>query len=313
MRREILFNIWKTIGKFEKIIIHRHLRPDPDAVGSQAGLKELILRAFPEKSVKLAGESEPSLAFLTEMDLVHPEDYEGALVIVCDTANTARIDGEGVEHADTMIKIDHHPEIDLYGDLQWVDINASSTSEMIYQLAEANGLEITQEAARLLYAGIVADTGRFKFSNTTKTTFAAAGALLEHDFDRASLYNSMDITTEEVLRLQGYVLSNVEVSSHGAARVNITKETLDKFSVTAKEASAIVNCFSNLQGLKAWVFFVEEDDIIRVRMRSKLPVINKLAEEYNGGGHPMAAGAQAENWAETEEIFSKLDAICKHA
>lgn len=310
MTREILFNIWKTITDFDRIIIHRHVRPDPDAVGSQAGLKELIHCAFPEKTVKLAGESEPSLAFLSEMDVVTPEDYQGALVIVCDTANTARIDGDHFEKGDTLIKIDHHPEVDFYGDFQWVDTSASSTSEMIYHLAEANGLEIPVEAARCLYAGLVADTGRFRFSNTTKATFASAGALLENDFDRGALYDAMDVTTEEMLRLQGFVLSNVEVTKSGAARVSLTKETLAKFHVTAKEASAIVNCFSNLQGLKAWVFFVEEDDIIRVRMRSKLPEINKLAEEYQGGGHPMAAGAQADSWQETEEIFAKLEVLC---
>ncbi|SDN55492.1 DHH family phosphoesterase [Alkalicoccus daliensis] len=313
MTRETLFNIWETIGRYQKVIIHRHVRPDPDAVGSQAGLKEIILCAYPEKEVKLAGETENGLAFLTEMDEVTAEDYQGALAVVCDTANTARIDGEGVEQADTVIKIDHHPEVEMYGDLQWVDTEASSTCEMVYRLAEANGLEIPAAAARFLYAGIVADTGRFRFSNTTKSTFSSAGSLLEYEFDRDALYNDLDVTTEELLRLQGYVLSHVQITENGAAQVTLTKETLDKFKVTSKEASAIVNCFSNLKGLKAWVFFVEEDDIIRVRMRSKKPEIHHLAAEHQGGGHPMASGAQAQNWEETKEIFKKLDDLCKDA
>lgn len=313
MTREILFNIWETISRYKKIIIHRHVRPDPDAVGSQAGLKEIILCAYPEKTVKLAGETENGLSFLTGMDEVSPEDYKEALVIVCDTANAARIDGELAGQGETLIKIDHHPEVDMYGDLQWVDTEASSASEMIYYLAEANGLEVPAEAARFLYAGIVADTGRFRFSNTRRATFAAAGALLEYEFDRGALYNEMDATTEELLRLQGFVLTHVQITENGAAQVTLTKEILEQFQVTSKEASAIVNCFSNLRGLKAWVFFVEEDDVIRVRIRSKQPEIHKLAAEYNGGGHPMASGAQAESWEETEEFFRKLDEICKDA
>jgi bifunctional oligoribonuclease and PAP phosphatase NrnA len=313
MSTDKMKKIWKAIEQHEKIIIHRHVRPDPDAVGAQAGLKEMIHAAYPHKKIFLAGETEPSLLFLAAMDNVKKEDYEDALVIVCDTANTARIDGEGAQTGKLLIKIDHHPEVDQFGDIQWVETEASSTCEMISRFAELSEVPLPKEAARLLYAGIVADTGRFRFPNTSTETFISAGSLIAHGFDRSELYNKLDETSLELLRLQGHVLSNVEVSDSGAAHVTLTKETLEKFSVTPKEASAIVNCFSNLKGLKAWVFFVEEEDIIRVRMRSKKPEIHKLAEDHKGGGHPMASGAQAESWKETEEIFAKLEILCREA
>ncbi|WP_444684010.1 DHH family phosphoesterase [Alkalicoccus luteus] len=310
MTKQVIFNIWDTIEKAERIIIHRHVRPDPDAVGSQAGLGELIQEAFPDKIVKLAGEEEQSLTFLSGMDEVTAEEYRGALVIVTDTANEARIDGE-IPESDTLIKIDHHPEVDAYGDIQWVNTEASSTCEMIFRLADVTGIKVTARAARLLFAGMSADTGRFRFSNTTPATFRAAASLSEHSFDRHSLYNEMDVTTLPMLRLQGYVLQEVEVTEEGAAKVYLTRERMESFGVTSREAASIVNCFSNLEGLRAWVFFVEEEDQIRMRIRSKGPVINKLAEKYRGGGHPMASGASAFSWEETDSFFGELRHVCR--
>ncbi|PRO64331.1 DHH family phosphoesterase [Alkalicoccus urumqiensis] len=304
--------IWEAVSRHDTVILHRHVRPDPDAVGSQAGLAELIKTSFPQKKLYLAGESEASLEFLSGMDTFDDAVYEGALVIVCDTANTARIDGAGWDKGKMLIKIDHHPDVEPYGDIQWVDTEASSTSEMIAELAENVGADMHDEAARLLYAGITADTGRFRFPNTTSRTFHAAQKLAAFTFDRSSLYHEMEKTSLTLLRLQGYVLSSVELTKNGAARVNLSEETLASFDVTSNDAAAIVNCFSHLDGLRAWVFFVEEPERIRVRMRSKGPEINALAQKYRGGGHPMASGADALNWEEADALFQELDELCGH-
>src|SRR5690625_3118515 len=154
-------SIINYIKKFDRIIIHRHVRPDPDAYGSQAGLKEIIQTSFPDKEVSIVGEEDPYLHFLVRMDEISDEDYKDALVIVCDTANTSRISDERYTLAKSLIKIDHHPNDDPYGDVLWIDTNASSTSEMIYKLyleAKADGFQMNDEAARLIYAGIVGDT-----------------------------------------------------------------------------------------------------------------------------------------------------------
>src|SRR5699024_1486718 len=126
--------ILKAINDYNTIIIHRHLRPDPDAYGSQAGLSQLIHYTFPEKQVYVVGEEDPSLEFLANMDEISNQSYNGALVIVCDTANTDRIDDTRYDRGEKLIKIDHHPNVDPYGDVMWVDTEASSTSEMIYEL-----------------------------------------------------------------------------------------------------------------------------------------------------------------------------------
>src|SRR5690625_4891105 len=172
--RMTIKKIIQMIKDYETIIIHRHVRPDPDALGSQAGLKEIIKQSFPDKIVYIVGEEDPSLHFLVRMDQISDQTYDQALVIVCDTANAARISDTRYDLGEKIIKIDHHPNVDQYGELRWVDTDASSTSEMIYDFylqAQAEGFLINDEAARLIYAGIVGDTGRFVFPNTTKKTF----------------------------------------------------------------------------------------------------------------------------------------------
>lgn len=306
-------NIYEKIKEWDSIIILRHVRPDPDAIGSQAALKEIILQHFPEKKVYITGEEDESLQYLANMDLVDDATFENSLIIICDTANRERIDDERYEKGKYIIKIDHHPIVDEYGDMAWVNTNASSTSEMICELFlyfEKEGAQLTDEAARLLFAGIVGDTGRFRFPNTTPRTYYWASKLVEKNFSATALFERMYETTLPLLRLEGYVLSNVELRPSGAAIVNLPLEKLAEFGVSAKEASLIVNTFSTLQGIKAWVFFVEEEDLIRVRLRSKGPAIHKLAEKYKGGGHPMASGAQVETWEESEQFIRELDELC---
>ncbi|AOM82251.1 DHH family phosphoesterase [Salisediminibacterium beveridgei] len=310
MKNEIL----DYIAQYDRIIILRHVRPDPDAIGSQAGLMELIKWLHPDKTVLMSGESDPEFDFLTRMDQVKDEEFEGALVIVCDTANRERIDDERFQKGAALIKIDHHPMVDSFGDVEWVDAKASSTSEMVYELFDSiesfQGKPPKPEMARYLYTGIVGDTGRFRFPNTTERTFAAAARLVSAPFSREEIYEKMYMKSEKMLRLEGYVLSSVEVKPSGAAVVHLPKSVLERFRVDAKEAAAIVNSFSALEGLKAWAFLVEEDDQIRLRMRSKGPEIHKLAEKYHGGGHPMAAGASAFTWEEAEAFSKELDTLC---
>src|SRR5690554_522735 len=124
--------ILNAIKQYETIIIHRHIRPDPDALGSQGALAELIKDSFPEKKVYCVGEADEALTFLNWIDDIRDEQYEGALVIVCDTANQPRISDNRYKMGDMLIKIDHHPNDDKYGDIMWVDTTASAVSEMIY-------------------------------------------------------------------------------------------------------------------------------------------------------------------------------------
>ncbi|WP_199860711.1 DHH family phosphoesterase [Oceanobacillus damuensis] len=306
--------IIETIKAFDTIIIHRHVRPDPDAVGSQTGLKEIIKHSFPDKKVYAVGKEEPSLAFLAKMDEVASSIYTDALVIVCDTANAARIDDERYDMGNKLIKIDHHPNVDEYGDIWWVDTDASSVSEMIYELYEKgkdDGLKMNDQAAFLLYAGIVGDTGRFMFPNTTKKTFQYAAELVTYNFDRPEFYRQLYSMEDKISRMSGYILQKFKLLPSGLCTIKLSEEILKKFDVTPDESSQLVNVVSDVKGIKAWVFFIEEDEQIRVRLRSKGPVINEIAANYNGGGHPLASGATVYSWEEAEKMISELDDACQ--
>lgn len=311
LKRQII----DTIASYETIVIHRHVRPDPDAYGSQLGLKELILANYPEKKVFAAGEHDESLSFLAKPDYITDDVYNNALVIVTDTANTERVDDQRYTKGKMVIKIDHHPNDDAYGDLLWVDTTASSCSEMIYELFE-EGKEVanwtlSDAAARLLFAGIVGDTGRFQYPSTTVKTFKVAGELITYDFDRNQIFDGMYEMDRKLLNLQGYIYQNFKIDEHGAAHIKLTKELLAEFNAVPSEASLLVGCLGSVKGICAWVILIEEADQIRVRLRSKGPVINTLAKEFNGGGHPLASGATAYSWEEADRVITRLQEICK--
>jgi phosphoesterase RecJ-like protein len=305
--------IFETIKSYETIIIHRHIRPDPDAYGSQFGLAEVLKASFPEKRIFAVGQEDPSLHFLKRVDQIPDETYNGALVIVCDTANQERISDSRYTLGDKLIKIDHHPNEEPYGDLLWVDTSASSVSEMIYEFylfGKDQGLVMNDEAARLLYAGIVGDTGRFLFPSTTEKTFAYAGELIHYDFSRTEIYDKMYELKPNIVKLNGYILLNFRVHANGAASMTLPKTLLEEYDANAAEASSLVGVLGNAAGIKAWVFFIEEETQIRVRLRSKGPVINGVARMFNGGGHPLASGATIYSWNEADKVIEKLEEVC---
>lgn len=311
MKRQII----DTIEQYDTIIVHRHVRPDPDAYGSQFGITELIKQNYPEKMVYTTGEHDDSLTFMRTPDVVVDDTFDGALIIVTDTANTERIDDQRYTNGAFVIKIDHHPNDDAYGDLLWVDTTASSCSEMIYELyIEGQAYKnwtLNDEGARVMFAGIVGDTGRFLFPSATLKTFETAGHLIQYNFDRSAVYDGMYEMDRKLLNLQGYMYQHFEIDEHGAAHIRITKEVLAQFDATPSETSLLVGSLGNVKGICAWVIFIEENDTIRVRLRSKGPIINELAKKYNGGGHPLASGATAYSWEEADRVVADLKEICK--
>lgn len=299
--------ILNTIKNYETIIIHRHQRPDPDAIGSQCGLRELLRHNFPEKTVLATGINEPTLTWLTEMDKVTNEQYQNALIIVTDTANTPRIDDDRYNTGNFLIKIDHHPNDDVYGDIVHVDTIASSASEIITDFALSTGLKLNQAAARLLYAGIVGDTGRFLYPATTSKTLTIAAKLREYDFDFAFMARQMDSFSFKIAKLQGYVFDNLEVDENGAARVTLTRDILEHFDVSDAESSAIVGTPGKIDIVQSWAIFVEQPEgHYRVRLRSKNAIINEIAKKHEGGGHPLASGANSYSLKENEQIYKEI-------
>ena len=306
---EIFNKIMNEIDKYETVIIHRHVRPDPDAYGSQLGLKYYLQRKFPEKSIYAVGQPESSLAFIGDLDRVRDDMYQNALVIVCDTANAPRIDDQRFNQGKDLIKIDHHPATDQYGRINYVDTNASSTSEIIFDfITHFNDINIIDESvARVLYLGIVGDTGRFLFNNTTPHTMNVASRLLEFPFNHNDVLNQLGEKDPKLMPFQGYILQNFQLSeNHQYCQIKITKDVLNRFQIEPNEASQFVNTVADIKGLKIWMFGVDEGDQIRCRLRSKGITINDIANQFGGGGHPNASGVSVENWEQFETLGEAL-------
>lgn len=300
-------DILNKIQEFQTIIIHRHENPDPDALGSQLGLKTILAENFPKKRVLATGFDEPNLAWIGKMDNVSDDDYKGALVIVTDTANRPRIDDKRYDQGDFLIKIDHHPNDDVFGDIHYVSTDASSASEIVTDWALSNKLSLSSQSAAYLYTGIVGDTGRFLYPSTTAKTFEIASVLRGFDFDFAALARQMDSFSFKLAKLQGYVFDHLEVDENGAARVLLTQEVLKSFDVTSAESSAIVSTPGKIDTVESWLIFVEKPEGgYRVRMRSKSTVINEIAKRHEGGGHPLASGANSYSLEENDAIYQEL-------
>lgn len=298
-------DVLDLIERHDEIVILRHQKPDPDAYGAQLGLRAYLRNKYPDKSIQALGEGEPSLSFLGDMDRV--TTIESPLVIVVDTANTDRIDGS-LDYAKKVVKIDHHPNVELYGDVSIVETEVSSASELIYLLIEKwDKNSMTDEAAALFYMGIVGDTGRFLYNNTTQLTHAVASKLKEFNFDAAGMNNLMHQSSIEKFKYKGYLIHNAVFTNSGIAYVYVPKSVMTEYGLSVSEAGLDVNIFREIDEVKVWFIALEGDGEIRVRLRSKEVVINDVAAVFDGGGHPLASGVRVKDLDVLDELIAKIE------
>ncbi|NEW66325.1 bifunctional oligoribonuclease/PAP phosphatase NrnA [Carnobacteriaceae bacterium zg-84] len=301
------------IHEHDTIIIHRHTNPDPDALGSQLGLAGIITENFKDKHVYCVGRDINSLAFMGQMDQIDDSCYKNALIIVTDTANTPRIDDKRFTLGKTLVKIDHHPDIEPYGDISYVDTKASSTSEIITQWVYEERLMITSETARHLYAGIVGDTGRFLYESTSRKTMQLASFLRNYDFSATDIQYAMITQSIQTAKLSGYVLQHLKYTKQGVAYIVLSQKLLTKYGLSDEDTAGIVSLPGTIENVCCWGIFVEQPSgKYRCRLRSKGPAINSIAQEHDGGGHPLASGANAQHLDEVKIIISKLKKAAEH-
>lgn len=304
--------ILKKIKEYDTIIIHGHYRPDGDCIGSQYGLMHIIQASFPNKKVIVTGETSDFVSFIGSPTLLEDESlFEDALSICVDCATSQRLSDTRFTKAKYSIKIDHHIDVEAYGDYQYVDTTAPACCQIIteFYLKFKNELVLPKEAALALYVGILTDTGRFKFDSVTSRTFHAAAHLLDAGVDLGYVDNQLSVESLQTLKLKGYCLSNFKMSEHGFAYIIMNRQTIIDHGVSDEDAAAQVSSISTIEGCPVWAIFMEYPDEIRIRLRSRGPVINLLAEEYRGGGHAKASGAKLDSWDELNGFVEKADAL----
>lgn len=304
--------IFEKIKEFNKIIIHRHTRPDGDALGAQIGLKESIKETFPDKQVFAVGDINERYRFIGEVDNISDDIYEGALVIVLDTAETELISDARFNTGKFLIKMDHHLEVRGYGDLKLVDTSFESCAGLITYFIKLNNMKLNSIGARALYSGIVTDSGRFRYSSTSARTFEMASYLLGYNFDVDDVYQNLYIEDLTTVKLRAQMVSKFKITNHNVAYLVNTKEDviasgLDVFSISR----GMVNVMAGIKGINIWVNFTEDPttEKVLVEIRSNGININKIAVKYGGGGHLNASGATIDSFEVADKLLKDLDKL----
>lgn len=312
---EIQRRILHKIEEYQTIIIIRHIRPDGDAVGSTLGLREILRLTYPEKRIFTINEDYSEyMAFLgNEDEAITDEEYANALVIAVDTASVDRLSNKKYALAKELIKIDHHIDIAPYGDISWVEDYRSSACEMIADFYASNKdvLKINSFAATCIYAGMVTDTGRFKYE-VSGETMRLAGILLDIGIDTETLFAHLTLEDFSYYKFEAYVFSKIKMTESGVTYLYVTNKMKEKLGLSNEQASSAVSFIDGIKGSLIWAAFIDNDDgTIRVRLRSRFLDINTLAERFHGGGHAKAAGATCYSKKEMNKLIAEADLLLK--
>ena len=312
--KEMYKKIIKIIKKYDKIVLARHISPDPDAIASQIALRDSIKLTFPNKEVYAVGAGVHKFKYLGALDKPDLSTLNNSLLIVLDVPNFYRVDGiNGLEY-DAILKIDHHPAEDIVGDVDWTDSTKSSTCEMIAELLLYSPLAMDTKIAEDLYVGMVFDSDRFLLPNTSAETLKTAYELVKtSNINFVNLYDNLYERSINEEKFRAYLINNIEITENRFGFIFVPSEDLKKFNVEPTSVSNQVNDFYFIKELMCWMFVVydERNDIYKANIRSRGPVINEVATKYNGGGHKFASGCRTNDYKVIEALAKDLDATCK--
>jgi len=307
--------ILKKIRQYDTIVIARHISPDPDAIASQIALRDTIKLNYPKKNVYAVGVSVAKFRIYGNLDRIDETKFDcDALLIALDVPNTSRIDGVDKSAFREMFKIDHHPSEEDFGECDWVDETSSSTCQMIIEFILNSKLKVDRKIAENLFLGVVSDSDRFLISYTTSKTFKLIADLIDKTgIDFTSLYNILYERPYSEIKFHGYLAENLIITDNGFAYLYITPEILKEYGVDPATPSNMINDFSNIRDVYVWTFvtFDEKNEIYKVNIRSKGPVINETAALYGGGGHKYASGVRTHEKENVDKLIKDLDNVCK--
>lgn len=309
----IFKKVYNEIKKYNVIYIARHIGADPDAVGSQMALKRSIEISFGGKKVYAVGTKIARFKYFGEIDKVDTYDYENGLLICVDVPDKRRVDIPSMEKFKNVVKIDHHPFVETFGEVEYIDSHKSSAAELIYELICATKLKINKEIAEDLFLGIISDSNRLMFEPCSYKEFYLVGDLIKNNkLNIQELYAKLYSKPISELRLMGYIASNLKITKNGFAFIDIENDIIKSFNADAASASNMINDFNNIEGINVWMFISrdEKNNIYRINIRSKGPFVNEVASKYGGGGHKNASGVRTNDKEAIESLKEELDNLC---
>jgi len=311
MKQKIL----SKIKEYQTIIIHRHSRPDMDAIGSQMGLYYGIKKHFPQKEVFVVGDLN-DFSFEAKMDTITDTKYNNALVFVLDVSQHARISDERYKLGKEIVCIDHHTnDADINPSIFYQDVTATSACQQIANLFIEWQLDLDSDAATYLYCGMVTDSGRFTYinENTAASTFAAAAYVAQFNPRIKDIYDYLYLEplTKKLAKNKfcDFLLTSNNVAYRKNTHQMIVDANLDFFSVSR----GMVNLMAGIKEVDIWVSFTEDvaNNVIGVEIRSRDHVVVDIAKKYGGGGHDKACGASLKNWEEVDLMLEDLNERAK--
>lgn len=310
---KIMGETLEALRKHETFLISSHLNPDGDAVGSQLALHSFLLNLGKEVSVvgsdpvPFAYSFLPNVAVLQcanpksnkentrYLSLESIPDVDVAIILDC--GNLSRIGealAERIHPRKALINIDHHHGNANFGTHNLVNTDACAVGEIVFDLMEYGGIEISQDQALCLYTAIFTDTGGFRYSNTTAKALRIAARLIEKGVQPARVAESIyDTIPYQRAKLFGMALETLKLSSDGKlVWVSVTGEMYERAKATSADTEGIIEYIRSLRGVEIAVLFREiENGAIKVSLRSKRGFdVERVAGEFGGGGHKAAAG-----------------------
>jgi len=313
MDKKIIEEIIKKIEEYDTIVIHRHIRPDGDCIGCSLGLKEVLKNSFPTKHIYSVGKDAPDfLSFLGEEDEIDDNIYVNALAIVVDSSVADRVYDQRFRNAKEIIKIDHHIPQDNFGTINYVIEEYGACSYILTEmfLNYPDIFKMNDKAATCLLTAVMTDTGRFKYG-LDSTSLKLSSYLLQYHIDTDLMFAYLYTKEKESYQFTGWVYNNFKVTENGVAYIYINKDVKRQYKIGNDDASATINTLDSIKGSLIWILFNEQDEEIRVRLRSRFIPIDKLANNYHGGGHENACGATVYTMEEANQLILDADQILK--
>ena len=304
--------ILNAITRYDTIIIHRHKNPDGDAMGSQIGLKHILMENFPEKKIYVVGDNAKFYGFMddSQMDVIDDSVYEGALAVILDSGSRHLISDERYTLAAHTVRFDHHIFCEKIADDEVVDTSYESCCGLVAQFALESGLRLNPQSAKALYTGMVTDSGRFRYDCTSARTFAIASKLLEQGIDTNDIFRKLYADTLESKKRKAQFIMKVQLTENNVAYIYTTREEFDAMGLdTFTVSRGMVNTMADIKGVGIWVNFTETEKGVLCELRSSDLNINPIAVKYGGGGHAKASGATVADRETAMAMLADLDAM----
>jgi len=297
----MLQRIADVIRENHKFLITSHVRPDGDSIGSTLALYHILTGMGKTVTVYNQDRTPDNYRFLPGSDRIEHvlpgiEDFDAVFILDCSELDRVGDESSRIANIKRLINIDHHISNRHFCELVFMDENASSTSELVFRLIRQMDIDLNKEAADNLYAGILTDTGGFRYSNTSEASLlAAAGVVAAGASPQWISENIYERNPLSKIKLMALTLETLEIEMGGkVGSLVVTQKTLAKAGAAMEMTEGFVDIPRTIEGVVVSILYSEmKDHFFKISLRSKEKFnVAGIAERFGGGGHVNAAACR---------------------